>query len=69
MNYIPKCLRGTPKAKTKPRRQAIKEAQVAAFNQAISIVLDKCRIEKSERMKANMYAAVSEIARLRDSVK
>lgn len=69
MNYIPKCLRETPKAKTKTRRQAIKESQVAAFNQAISVVLDKCRIEKSERMKANMYAAVSEIARLRDSVK
>lgn len=69
MNYIPKCLREIPKAKTKPRRQAIKEAKVAAFNQAISVVMDKCRIEKSERMKANMYAAVSEIARLRDSVK
>lgn len=45
MNYIPKCLREIPKVKQKPRKQAIKEAKIEAFNIAISIINDKCRIE------------------------
>ena len=68
MNYIPKCLREIPKVKHKPRKQAIKEAKIEAFNIAISIINDKCRIEKSDRMKSNMFSAMSEIAILRDKL-
>lgn len=68
MNYIPRCLREIPKVKQKPRKQAIKEAKIEAFNIAISIINDKCRIEKSDRMKSNMFSAMSEIAILRDKL-
>lgn len=68
MNYIPKCLREIPKVKQKTRKQAIKEAKIEAFNIAISIINDKCRIEKSDRMKSNMFSAMSEIAILRDKL-
>lgn len=67
-NYIPRCLREIPKAKAKPRNQAISEAKIEAFNIAISIIKDRCRDEKSERVKSNMYAAVSDISRLRDEL-
>ena len=68
MNYIPKCLREIPKVKQKTRKQAITEAKIEAFNIAISIINDKCRIEKSDRMKSNMFSAMSEIAILRDKL-
>lgn len=68
MNYIPKCLREIPKVKQKTRKEAIKEAKIEAFNIAISIINDKCRIEKSDRMKSNMFSAMSEIAILRDKL-
>lgn len=67
-NYVPKCLREIPKAKAKPRKQAIKEAKIEAFNIAISIINDRCRIEKSARMKSNMYSAMSDIANIRDNL-
>ena len=67
-NYVPKCLREIPKAKAKPRKQAIKEAKIEAFNIAISIINDRCRIEKSDRMKSNMYSAMSDIANIRDKL-
>lgn len=68
MVYIPKCLREIPKTKQKPRKQAIRDAKIEAFNIAISIIHDKCRIEKSDRMKSNMFSAISEISRLRDEL-
>ena len=67
-NYMPRCLREIPKAKVKPRNQAIREAKIDAFNIAISIIKERCRNEKSERIKSNMYAAVSDISRLRDEL-
>ena len=67
-NYMPRCLREIPKSKVKPSNQAIREAKIEAFNIAISIIKDRCRDEKSERVKSNMYAAVSDISRLRDEL-
>ncbi len=67
-NYMPRCLREIPKARVKPRNQAIREAKIEAFNIAISIIKERCRDEKSERVKSNMYAAVSDISRLRDEL-
>lgn len=67
-NYIPKCLREIPKAKRVPRNQAIRQAKIEAYNEAIRIISDKCRIEKNDRMKCNIYNAMSEISRLRDAL-
>lgn len=66
-NYMPKCLRETTKAKKIPRNKAIRLAEINAYNEAIRIISDRCRIEKSDSIKRNMYAAMSDIARLRDS--
>lgn len=67
-NYMPKCLREIPKARVKPRKRAIKDAKIEAFNIAISIINDRCRAEKSDRVKSNMYAAMSDIANIRDKL-
>ena len=66
-NYIPKCLASVTKPKLKPRRQAIREAREQAFNEAISVVRDACRMEKNEGLKRGIHAAITRIEMLRDN--
>lgn len=46
--YIPECLRDLPKNRQKPRKQAIKEAQVEVLNKAIASIKDDMRAFKTE---------------------
>lgn len=66
-NYIPKCLASVTKPRLKPRRQAIREARELAFNEAIAVVRDACRLEKTESLKRSLYAAITRLEILRDN--
>ena len=66
-NYIPKCLASVTKPRLKPRRQAILEARELAFNEAIAVVRDACRLEKTESLKRSLYAAITRLEILRDN--
>ena len=45
--YIPACLRDLPKKRQKPRKQAIKEAQVEVLNKAIASISSLQRTDKA----------------------
>lgn len=48
--YIPACLKNLPKQKTKPRKQAIKDAKVEIIDKAISLLREELRSEKLNGM-------------------
>lgn len=48
--YIPSCLRNLPKQKSKPRKQAIKDAKAEVIDQAIQLLREELRSGKLEGM-------------------
>ncbi|WP_368920002.1 hypothetical protein [Citrobacter sp. RHB21-C01] len=48
--YIPACLRNVTKQKSKPRKQAIKDAKAEVIDQAIILLRDELRSEKLKGM-------------------
>lgn len=66
--YIPACLRDLPKKRKKPRKQAIKEAQVEVLNKAIASIKDDMRAFKTEEQRRGHYQAISTISQIRDEL-
>ncbi|MCH0685625.1 hypothetical protein KVQ01_11400 [Escherichia coli] len=48
--YMPSCLRNLPKQKSKPRKQAIKEAKEEVIDKAINLLREELRSEKLNGM-------------------
>ena len=66
--YIPACLRDLHKKRQKPRKQAIKEAQVEVLNKAIASLKDDMRAYKTEEHRRGYYLAISILSQIRDEL-
>lgn len=66
--YMPACLRDLPKKRQKPRKQAIKEAQIEVLNKAIASIKDDMREYKTEEHRRGHYRAISTLSQIRDEL-
>jgi hypothetical protein len=56
------------KKRQKPRKQAIKEAQVEVLNKAIASIKDDMRAFKTEEQRRGHYQAISTLSQIRDEL-
>ena len=54
--------------RSKPSKQAIKEAQVEVLNKAIASIKDDMRAFKTEEQRRGHYQAISTLSQIRDEL-